>query len=118
MENIDFPQPVKLILDQGRKDSLGIMNFRLARPGHQAQHHPVREICMEICYTVPKEMRKLMGAAKERDAPPLARQVFDLIIKNQDLAAPEGEYPCCQDTGAAWCSSNWGKTSTSVTLMA
>lgn len=40
MENIDLPQPVKLILDQGRKHSLGIMNFRLAWPGHRAQHHP------------------------------------------------------------------------------
>lgn len=60
----------------------------------------VREICMEICYTVPEEMRQLMGQAKEKEASPLARQVFDLLIKNQDLAA-EGEYPYCQDTGSS-----------------
>ena len=73
MENIDSHQPVKLIPEQGRKHSLGIMNFRLARPGHRVQRHPVREICKAICYTVPKETRELMGAAKERKASPLAQ---------------------------------------------
>ena len=74
MENIDLPQPVKLILGRRRKYSLGIMNFRLARPGPtELQRHPLREICKAICYTVPKEMRELMGAAKERKASPLAR---------------------------------------------
>jgi len=36
IENIDLPQPVKLILDQGRKYSLGIMNLRVNafRGGH------------------------------------------------------------------------------------
>ena len=74
MENIDSHQPVKLIPEQGRKHWLGIMNFRLARPGQtEVQHHPVREICKAICYTVPKEMRELMGAAKERKASPVAQ---------------------------------------------
>lgn len=73
MENIVLPQPVKLILDQRRKYSLGIMDFRLARPGHRVQRHPVREICKAICYTVPKEIRELMGAAKERKASPVAQ---------------------------------------------
>ena len=39
-----------------------------------------------------------MKRAREKEESPLARQILDLIIKNQDLAA-EGEYPYCQDTG-------------------
>jgi fumarate hydratase subunit alpha len=58
----------------------------------------VRELCMEICYTVPKEMVSLVKRAREREESPLGRQVLDLLIRNQELAA-EGEYPYCQDTG-------------------
>lgn len=58
----------------------------------------VKELCMEICYTVPEEMMTLMRDAREKERSPLARQILDLLIKNQDLAA-EGEYPYCQDTG-------------------
>ena len=53
---------------------------------------------MEICYTVPEEMVTLVKRAREREASPLGRQVLDLLIRNQELAA-EGEYPYCQDTG-------------------
>lgn len=59
----------------------------------------VRELCEEICYKVPEEMLELMKEAREREESPLAREVLDLIIRNQDLAA-EGEYPYCQDTGS------------------
>lgn len=58
----------------------------------------VRDLCMEICYTVPPEMVELMQRAREKEESPLGRQVLDLLIRNQDLAA-EGEYPYCQDTG-------------------
>jgi len=58
----------------------------------------VRELCMEICYTVPPEMVELMQRAREKEESPLGRQVLDLLIRNQALAA-EGEYPYCQDTG-------------------
>jgi fumarate hydratase subunit alpha len=58
----------------------------------------VRELCMEICYTVPEEMVALVKRAREREESPLGRQVLDLLIRNQELAA-EGEYPYCQDTG-------------------
>lgn len=58
----------------------------------------VRELCMEICYTVPPEMVELMKRAREKEESPLGRQVLDLLIRNQELAA-EGEYPYCQDTG-------------------
>jgi fumarate hydratase subunit alpha len=58
----------------------------------------VRELCMEICYKVPEEMVELVKRAREKEESPLGRQVLDLIIRNQDLAA-EGEYPYCQDTG-------------------
>ena len=58
----------------------------------------VRELCMEICYTVPPEMVELVKRAREREESPLGRQVLDLLIRNQELAA-EGEYPYCQDTG-------------------
>ncbi len=58
----------------------------------------VRELCMEICYKVPEEMVELVKRAREKEESPLGRQVLDLIIRNQDLAAG-GEYPYCQDTG-------------------
>ncbi len=57
-----------------------------------------RELCMEICYTVPPEMVELMKRAREKEESPLGRQVLDLLLRNADLAA-EGEYPYCQDTG-------------------
>ncbi len=58
----------------------------------------VRELCIEICYVVPPEMVELVKRAREREESPLGRQVLDLLIRNQELAA-EGEYPYCQDTG-------------------
>ncbi|HEY7659791.1 MAG TPA: fumarate hydratase [Actinomycetota bacterium] len=58
----------------------------------------VRALCMEICYTVPPEMVELVKRARELEESPLGRQVLDLLIRNQELAA-EGEYPYCQDTG-------------------
>ena len=58
----------------------------------------VRELCIEICYTVPEEMVELVKRAREKEESPLGRQVLDLLIRNQELAA-EGEYPYCQDTG-------------------
>jgi fumarate hydratase subunit alpha len=58
----------------------------------------VRELCMEICYTVPEEMVTLVKRAREHEESALGRQVLDLLIRNQELAA-EGEYPYCQDTG-------------------
>ena len=58
----------------------------------------VRELCMEICYTVPEEMVELVKRAREKEESPLGRQILDLLIRNQELAA-EGEYPYCQDTG-------------------
>jgi fumarate hydratase subunit alpha len=58
----------------------------------------VRELCMEICYVVPDEMVQLMREAREKEESPLGRQILDLLLRNQDLAA-EGEYPYCQDTG-------------------
>jgi len=59
----------------------------------------VRELCEEICYKVPGEMVDLMERARETEESPLAKEVLDLLIRNQSLAA-EGEYPYCQDTGS------------------
>jgi fumarate hydratase subunit alpha len=58
----------------------------------------VRELCIEINYRVPEEMVELVKRAREKEASPLGRQVLDLLIRNQELAA-EGENPYCQDTG-------------------
>lgn len=58
----------------------------------------VRELCMEICYKVPPEMVELMRLARKKEESPLGRQILDLLLRNQELAA-EGEYPYCQDTG-------------------
>src|SRR4029450_10135702 len=58
----------------------------------------VRDLCIEINYKVPEEMVRLVKRAREIEESPLGRQVLDLVIRNQELAA-EGEYPYCQDTG-------------------
>jgi fumarate hydratase subunit alpha len=58
----------------------------------------VRELCMEICYSVPEEMVELMRRAREREESPLGRQILDQLLENQSIAA-EGEFPYCQDTG-------------------
>lgn len=58
----------------------------------------VRELCMEICYTVPPEMVELMRKARDKEESPLGRRILDQLLQNQDIAA-EGEYPYCQDTG-------------------
>jgi fumarate hydratase subunit alpha len=58
----------------------------------------VRDLCIEINYKVPEEMVRLVKRARELEESPLGRQVLDLLIRNQELAA-EGEYPYCQDTG-------------------
>jgi fumarate hydratase subunit alpha len=58
----------------------------------------IRDLCIEINYTVPEEMVTLVKRARELEESPLGRQVLDLLIRNQELAA-QGEYPYCQDTG-------------------
>jgi fumarate hydratase subunit alpha len=60
----------------------------------------VRELCVEINYVVPEDMREAVRRARELEESPVARQILDLLVRNQDLAA-EGEYPYCQDTGYA-----------------
>jgi fumarate hydratase subunit alpha len=60
----------------------------------------VRELCVEINYVIPDDLRDAVARAREREESPVARQILDLLVHNQDLAA-EGEYPYCQDTGYA-----------------
>lgn len=59
----------------------------------------VRELCVEVNYRVTPEMVEAVRRAREAEASPLGRQVLDLIVQNQELAA-QGEYPYCQDTGS------------------
>jgi len=58
----------------------------------------VRELCMEICYVMPPDMVSAINRARDKETSPLGRQVLDLLVENQRLAA-EGELPYCQDTG-------------------
>jgi fumarate hydratase subunit alpha len=58
----------------------------------------VRELCVEINYVIPDDMREAVAQARELERSPVAREILDLLVRNQDLAA-EGEYPYCQDTG-------------------
>jgi fumarate hydratase subunit alpha len=58
----------------------------------------VRELCIEINYKVPEDMAAAIRRAREKEGSPIGRQILDLLIRNQELAA-EGEYPYCQDTG-------------------
>lgn len=59
----------------------------------------VRELCVRINYEVPEDLVQAVQRARELEASPLGRQVLDLVIQNQELAA-QGEYPYCQDTGS------------------
>lgn len=58
----------------------------------------VRELCIEINYKIPEDMAAAIRRAREKEESPIGRQILDLLIRNQELAA-EGEYPYCQDTG-------------------
>ena len=58
----------------------------------------VRELCIQINYVVPEDMVAAVKRAREAEESPVAKQILDLLLKNQELAA-EGEYPYCQDTG-------------------
>ncbi len=59
----------------------------------------VRELCVEVNYRIAPEVVEALRRARDREESPLARQVFGLLLENQQLAA-EGEYPYCQDTGS------------------
>ncbi|HZP90352.1 MAG TPA: fumarate hydratase [Actinomycetota bacterium] len=59
----------------------------------------VRALAGEIAYHVPPEMAGALRRAREREESALGRQVLDLLLRNQELAA-EGIYPYCQDTGS------------------
>ncbi len=59
----------------------------------------VRELCIRINYEVPEDLAQAVRRARELEESPLGRQVLDLVIQNQELAA-QGEYPYCQDTGS------------------
>jgi fumarate hydratase subunit alpha len=47
----------------------------------------VRELCIEINYKIPEEMVELVKRARALEESPLGRQVLDLLIRNQELAA-------------------------------
>ncbi len=59
----------------------------------------IAELCVEINYVISPEMVQAVRGARRREESPLGRQVLDLILENQELAA-QGEYPYCQDTGS------------------
>jgi fumarate hydratase subunit alpha len=60
----------------------------------------VRELCIDVNYVVGDDLRAAVERAREHEGSPVARQILDLLIRNQNLAA-QGEYPYCQDTGYA-----------------
>lgn len=60
----------------------------------------VRELCMEINYTVPEDLVAAVRRARSSEESSLGRQILDLVLRNAELAA-EGEYPYCQDTGSS-----------------
>jgi fumarate hydratase subunit alpha len=59
----------------------------------------VRDLCIQINYTIADDMVAAVKRAREKEESPVGRQILDLLIRNQDLAA-QGEYPYCQDTGS------------------
>ena len=60
----------------------------------------VRELFISACEDLPENVLATITAARDREESPLAREVFDTIIENADLARRE-HLPICQDTGLA-----------------
>jgi fumarate hydratase subunit alpha len=59
----------------------------------------IRDLCIDVNYVVPEDVREAVLRARRAEQSPVAREILDLLVRNQDLAA-EGEYPYCQDTGS------------------
>ncbi len=60
----------------------------------------VEKLCIESNYYLPQDVKKALEEALEKEESPLAKEILQDILKNQDIARTNN-VPICQDTGLA-----------------
>lgn len=60
----------------------------------------VRDLCMDANYYIPDDVRQKVIEFREKEESDVARNILDIILKNQEVSANE-KMPICQDTGFA-----------------
>ncbi|MCL2818028.1 MAG: fumarate hydratase, partial [Clostridiales bacterium] len=60
----------------------------------------VARLCQESNFFLPEEVEEALRLAAQKEEGPAARQVYDDLLLNSEIAARE-RLPLCQDTGAA-----------------
>ncbi|NYB74811.1 fumarate hydratase [Sedimentibacter hydroxybenzoicus DSM 7310] len=60
----------------------------------------VERLCIESNYYLPQDVKKALQDALEKEESPLAKEIIEDIIKNQEIARTNN-VPICQDTGLA-----------------
>jgi fumarate hydratase subunit alpha len=60
----------------------------------------VEKLCIESNYYLPQDVKKALEDALDKEESPLAKEILQDILKNQDIAR-RNNVPICQDTGLA-----------------
>ncbi len=60
----------------------------------------VERLCIESNYYLPQDVKKALENALDKEESPLAKEILQDILKNQDIARTKN-VPICQDTGLA-----------------
>lgn len=60
----------------------------------------IKEMCIEVNYSLSKDMEDALKRAKEEETSPLGKQVLEQLQENLEVAKKE-QIPICQDTGMA-----------------
>jgi len=60
----------------------------------------VKELCMNANYYIGEDVLSAIKEARDKEESPVAKQILDIIIKNDGIAKDE-QMPICQDTGFA-----------------
>lgn len=60
----------------------------------------VEKLCIESNYYLPQDVKKALEDALDNEESPLAKEILQDIIKNQEIARTN-DVPICQDTGLA-----------------
>lgn len=60
----------------------------------------VEKLCIESNYYLPEDVKKALEDALDKEESPLAKEILQDILKNQDIARTNN-VPICQDTGLA-----------------
>ncbi len=60
----------------------------------------IERLCIESNYYLPQDVKKALEDALDKEESPLAKEILQDILKNQDIARTN-DVPICQDTGLA-----------------